>query len=413
MRILHTSDWHLGKNLEGHSRLKEQEMFLDELALMVEEEGVDLLIIAGDIYDTANPPALAEKLFYDTIGRIADFGERCVLVIAGNHDNPDRLEAASPLANTHGVILLGNPKSKVECGSYGNIEILESGEAYIKVRIRGEEAVIVTLPYPSEKRLNEVFSVGWDEEIRRKDYSERVGQLLAKASDNFRDDTINLAVSHLYMVGGDESGSERPIQLGGSFAIESSRLPNAQYIALGHLHRSQTVAGSLKRARYSGSPLQYSRSEIQNSNCVYIVDILPGQEAQIEQKFLKNYKPIEVWECQSIDDAMARCHLNAGRDIWAYLEIKTDREITQQQMKDMKSLVTDIVQIRPIFASADSDKDTEEADYEDLQMDELFKAYYKSVYGANIPEELLALFYKIVEGEEDEDETQITEDKGA
>ncbi len=407
MRILHTSDWHLGKTLEGHSRLKEQELFLEELITIVEERNIDLVIIAGDIYDTSNPPAAAEKLFYDTIGRIANYGERCVLVIAGNHDNPDRLEAASPLANTHGVILLGNPSSQVEKGNYGNIEILESGEGYINLRIKDEEAVIVALPYPSEKRLNEIFSTGWDEDIKRESYSRRVGQIMERASQKYREDTINLAVSHLYMIGGAESGSERPIQLGGTFAVESSMLPKAQYIALGHLHRSQTVPGTQKRARYSGSPLQYSRSEAQNSNCVYVIDVLPGQDAHIEEVFLKNHKPIEVWKCTSIEDAMEKCRANMGRDIWAYLEIETDREITQQQMKDMKDLVTDIVQIYPRFRDIDGEMDIDEEEYQHLQMDELFKAYYRSVYGADIPQELLDLFYEIIQEGGETDEAEI------
>ena len=413
MRILHTSDWHLGKTLEGHSRLKEQELFLEELVTIVEDQNIDLILIAGDIYDTSNPPAAAEKLFYDTIGRIANYGERGVLVIAGNHDNPDRLEAASPLASTHGVILLGNPSSHVEKGSYGNIEILESGEGYLNLLIKDEEAVVVALPYPSEKRLNEIFSTGWDEETKRQSYSYRVGQIMEKASQKFRDDTINLAVSHLYMIGGTETGSERPIQLGGSFAVESSMLPKAQYIALGHLHRSQNVPGTLKKARYSGSPLQYSRSEAQNSNCVYIVDVLPGQDAKIKELFLRNHKPIEVWKCKSIEDAMEKCHANRGRDIWAYLEIETDREITHQQMKEMKDLVTDIVQIYPKFRYPDGQAQVDEEDVQELQMDELFKAYYKSVYGADIPEELLSLFYEIVQGGEETDEAEIAEDQGA
>lgn len=407
MRILHTSDWHLGKTLEGHSRLKEQELFLEELIAIVEERNIDLVIIAGDIYDTYNPPTAAEKLFYDTIGQIANHGERCVLVIAGNHDNPDRLEAASPLANTHGVILLGNPSSQVEKGSYGNIEILESGEGYINLRIKDEEAVILVLPYPSEKRLNEIFSTGWDEDIKKESYSHRVGQIMEKVSQKYREDTINLAVSHLYMIGGTESGSERPIQLGGTFAVESSMLPKAQYIALGHLHRSQTVPGTQKRARYSGSPLQYSRSEAQNSNCVYVIDVLPGQDAHIEEVFLKNHKPIEVWKCTSIEDAIEKCRANMGRDIWAYLEIETDREITQQQMKDMKDLVTDIVQIYPRFRDIDGEMDIDEEAYQHLQMDELFKAYYRSVYGADIPQELLALFYEIIQEGGETDEAEI------
>jgi exonuclease SbcD len=410
MRILHTSDWHLGKTLEGFSRLEEQKLFLEELLEIIEEQQVDLVMIAGDIYDTANPPAAAEKLFYSTLERITKGGRRGVLVIAGNHDNPERLEAAATLAYPHGVILLGKPSSRVEKGKYGPMDVLESGEGYLRIRINGQESVIATLPCPSEKRLDEILPVDQKDEERRKCYSERIGELFQKISAHFREDTINLAVSHLYMTGGEESQSERPIQLGGTFAVEFAMLPDAQYIALGHLHKSQRVSGSSK-VRYSGSPLQYSRSEIHNSNAVYIVDLQPGQEPVIQEVFLRNYKPIEIWECSSIEEAIERCRANSHRDIWVYMDIKTDRGITQGEIKEMKSLVKDIVQIRPIFPN----EIMREEPLEDINVpiDDLFSSYYRSRRGTEPPEELMDMFYKILGQEDDSDEAEDVENSRA
>ena len=335
----------------------------------------------------------------------------CSSHCTGNHDNPDRLEAADPLANTHGVLLLGVlvVNQAWQLRRYRNPR---AGDNYINICIRHEEAVIVTLPYPSEKRLNEIFSAGWDEEIRRQSYSQRIGEIMKRASKRFRDHTINLAVSHLYITGGRESGSERPIQLGGSYAVESSMLPNAQYIALGHLHRSQRVSGSQKRACYSGSPSSIAGARLKIA-IVFIVDLVAGQEAQVEEVFLKNYKPIEIWKCKGIEEAMEKCRSNSGRNVWAYLEIQTDREITQQQMKDMKDLVTDIVQIYPKFYDVEGQDGADQEDYQEIAIDELFKAYYKSVYGSEIPEELLTLFYEIVEEGEEKDEAETAEDQGA
>ena len=138
MRILHTSDWHLGKTLEQYSRLEEQEEFLKEFIEIVKDNDIDLVLIAGDIYDNGNPPAKAEKMFYSTISEITSSGKTAVLVIAGNHDNPERLVAASSLAYEHGVILLGEPKSIARQGVFGeyntdnnyDFEIIESGEGY-------------------------------------------------------------------------------------------------------------------------------------------------------------------------------------------------------------------------------------------------------------------------------------------
>ena len=157
MRILHTADWHLGKNLEGLSRMDEQERFLEDFVHIVKDNNIDLVIIAGDVYDSSNPPARAEKMFYDTLKKISANGERMTLVISGNHDNPERLVAAGPLAREHGIVMVGTPKSIVEVGEYGRNKVLNSGEGFIELDINGEKSVILTVPYPSEKRLNEVL----------------------------------------------------------------------------------------------------------------------------------------------------------------------------------------------------------------------------------------------------------------
>ena len=106
MRLIHTADWHLGKHIEGHSRLEEQELFLEDFVNIVKERDADVVLIAGDIYDSSNPPAKAEQLFYDTLKKISDGGRRLTIVIAGNHDNPERLVSATPLAMEHGIIMV-------------------------------------------------------------------------------------------------------------------------------------------------------------------------------------------------------------------------------------------------------------------------------------------------------------------
>ena len=104
MRILHTSDWHLGKTLERQSRQSEQEMVMEEIVEIAEEESCDLVLVAGDVFDTATPPAWAEALFYETVKALSAGGKRAVVVIAGNHDQPERLTAARPLAERMGIL---------------------------------------------------------------------------------------------------------------------------------------------------------------------------------------------------------------------------------------------------------------------------------------------------------------------
>lgn len=403
MRFIHTSDWHLGKSLEGHSRLEEQTKFCEEFIQIVDDNNIDMVIIAGDIYDTSNPPAQAEKLFYKTISRLSDNGKRCVLIISGNHDNPERLQASSPLAHEQGIIILGNPLSKTEVSKYKNFEILEAKEGCIKLNINNEKVVVITLPYPSEKRLNEVILQNDEDKERQITYSQRVGELFKELEENFEDDSINLAISHLFVVGGEETESERPIQLGGSLLVEKKDLPQkADYIALGHLHKMQKSSQRLN-AYYSGSPIQYSKDERSYTKGCYIVDINKYKEITIEKKYFKNYKPIEVFKCNGIEEALEVCEKNKDRDIWSYFEIKTDEVISQSNIKKMKDTLKDIIEIKPIIASKECN---EEIDVKEKSMGELFKEFYEFSRGVEPKGELMDLFLDIINEEgEVKDET--------
>lgn len=402
MRILHTSDWHLGKSLEGVSRMDEQEKFIKDFVHIVEEKNIDMIIISGDIYDNSNPPARAERMFYGALKEICHNGKRLVLVIAGNHDNPERLAAASPLAYEQGVILLGKPKSSSEIGKCGEHKIVDSGEGFVEVDIKGEKAVIITLPYPSEKRLNEVLSESIEEEDRQRSYSVRVGELFSSLSKKYREDTINLAVSHLFILGGEESDSERQIQLGGSLAVGIGAIPDkAQYVALGHLHKPQEIKGKAK-CFYSGSPLQYSKSEVGYTKCCYIIDVKAGEEAIIDKIYLKNYKPIEVWKCESVEEAIKKCEENCEKELWVYLEIKTDKYITQEDIKTMKSLKKDILEIRPIIKGED-EENQEFYNMKEKSMGELFKEFYIKQRMVEPSDEIMELFLSIAGEEEDEE----------
>ena len=378
MRILHTGDWHLGKNLEGQSRMDEQEEFLKDFVNIVEENNIDLVIIAGDVYDTSNPPARAEKMFYDTLKRISRNGERVTLVISGNHDNPERLVAAGPLAMDHGIIMVGTPKTVVQPGIYGKHKLVESGEGFIEIEVNGERSVILTVPYPSEKRLNEILYSGMEsEEEKLISYSDRIHELFHSLESHYRNDTINLVVSHLFAMGSEESGSERSIQLGGSYIVNGSCFPeSAQYIALGHVHKPQIVPGTSKRARYSGSPLHYNKKEISFKNKCFIVDVKAGEESVINEVEIKVYKPIEVWKCNGVEEAILKCEENKDKDCWVYLEISTDRYINEDEIKKMKTLKRDILEIMPKIIDVE-EEDESAISLSEKSFEEIFKDFYK------------------------------------
>lgn len=403
MRILHTSDWHLGKNLEGYSRMDEQEAFLSDFIEIVKNNSIDLVIIAGDVYDGPNPPARAEKMFYDTLKRLSSNGERITLVIAGNHDNPERLIAAGPLARDHGIIMIGTPKSVIDIGEYGNHKVVDSGEGFIEVEINGENAVILAVPYPSEKRLNEVLYGAMDDEDEKlKSYGDRIKSLFDLLSEKYREDTINIVVSHLFAMGSEESGSERNVQLGGSFIVDGSCFPDdAQYIALGHIHKPQIVPGTQKRARYAGSPIHYNKKEINFKKKCFIVDVKAGEQCNIEELEFKVYKLIEIWKCESIEAAIEKCEKNKEKDCWVYLEICTDRYIREDEIKLMKSTKKDILEIIPKIAGEESEE-IDISSFSEKSFEDIFKEFYIKERHVEPQEEVVDLLLSILqEGEGD------------
>jgi len=406
LRILHTGDWHLGKNLEGQSRMDEQEQFLNDFVKIVEDNNIDLIMIAGDIYDSSNPPSRAERMFYDTLKRLSQNGERLTLVIAGNHDSPERLVAAGPLAREHGIIMCGTPKTVVPTGEYGKHKVLNSGEGFIEIEVKNEKAIIITVPYPSEKRLNEViYDFMSDEEEKAKSYGERIFDLFNNLKSNYRDDTINLAISHIFAMGSEEGGSERSIQLGGSYIVDGRCFPKeAQYIALGHVHKPQIVPGSNKKARYCGSPLHYNKKEINFTKKCFIVDVKPKEECNIEEVELKVYKPIEIWRCESIEDAIKKCEENKDRDCWVYLEVQSDRYIKEDEIKEMKNLKKDILEIMPKVKGLE-DEESSFVNINEKSFVDIFKDFYKKERDVEPDEEVLNLLLSIMGEEEYTNET--------
>ena len=266
------------------------------------------------------------------------------------------------------------------------------------LNINGEKVTLITLPYPSEKRLNEVIK-GDTEREQQISYSKKVGDLFRKLEENFEEDSINIAVSHIFVVGGESTESERPIELGGSLLVQKSDLPqNSQYTALGHLHKPQKASERLN-AYYSGSPIQYSKSERVYSKGAKIVEVHPGEDAIIEDIYFKNYKPIEVFKCKGIEEAINICEENKDKNIWSYFEIVTDEVINQKNIKTMKSLLKDIIEIKPIINQS---YEYEHVDMREKTMKELFVEYYKFRNKVEPKGELLDLFLQIVEEEGDD-----------
>ena len=397
MKLIHTADWHLGKNIEGYTRLEEQRQFLKDFIKICEDEQADMIIIAGDIYDNYNPSAMAEQLFYDTLKQLSRNGSCMTVVISGNHDNPDRLTASGPLARDHGIVMSGTPNSIITPGIYGQHKITESAPGYFHAIINNEEVDMLLVPFPSEKRLNEVYLNETDDETQKAaSYGEKMSALFSSLKEHFHKDSIHLIASHLFVMDSIEDGSERSIQLGGSYMVGGDIFPEtADYIALGHVHKPQKVPGC-PNARYSGSPLPFNIKETSFHKQVISVELCAGFPCVIHELPLPVYKPIEIWHCENIEEAIEKCEENKERDCWVYLEIKTDHYIHEEDIKKMKVLKTDILSITPVLPENDSD-DFSTSDIREQPFDELVKNFYRKRFQVDIGEETLALLMQIME----------------
>ena len=411
MNILHTSDWHLGKSLDNRDRLPEQREAVAEICRIADERDVHLVLISGDIFDTAVPSAAAEELFYDAVERLAGGGKRGIVVIAGNHDSPERLCAAKALADKNGIILLGMPgdEAAVFPDSALGVKVMAAGAGWLELQIDGvlEHAVIVALPYPSEARLAELLTTSLREEELGEAYAERVGKIFQELARHFREDTVNLAMSHLFISGGESSDSERPIQLGGAPVVSPDKLPEqAQYIALGHLHKPQKVGGT-ETAYYSGSLLPYSFSESGGRKAVFIVEVLPGYPARVERVELQSGKSLVRLVAQhGMEEAVAWLNEGKARDAWIDLEIHVDYPLTQEEIKTLRGLSDNIINIWPVLKNTEQSVVFDE-NRRSKPLKDLFEDFYKSKTGVTPRPDLTQFFLEIAAtGKEEEKFTE-------
>ncbi|APH05976.1 metallophosphoesterase family protein [Bacillus weihaiensis] len=389
MRILHTADWHLGRSLEGRSRLVEQAEFIDELVKIVEEEQIDAILMAGDAFDTVNPPAAAEQLFYEGLSRLSDHGRRPIIVIAGNHDNPDRLSAASPLTGNHAIHLIGYP-------------LMDTIK--IDVPKAGQKMQVAALAYPSEARLEQILSAEHEEVQLRNKYDEKIREIFGKMSEQFQKDTVNIAMSHIHVAGGSSTDSERPIEVGGAYTVAATSMPEAaQYVALGHLHRPQTIKRASTLTRYSGSPLAYSFSEIGYTKSVTIIEAQPNQPVEIREIPLSSGKPLVKWKAT---EGITQVHqwLDEGKDAnaWIDLQIHLTSTLSIEEIHRLRKWHPGFIHIRPVFEQELEVAATRQAN---VPIDQLFTQFYEKQTGGAKPEdELIKLFLELVNQEDESEE---------
>ena len=271
MKLLHTSDWHVGKAIRGHSRAEEHRAVLGEIVGLAAEHSVDLVLVAGDLFETAAPSAEAETIVYRTLLDLAGTGAQ-VAVIAGNHDNGRKLEAVAPVFEAAGRVHVVAQVARPDDGGV------------LRLRVPGGEDVrLAMLPFVSQRgivRAKDLMDSEAYENIQA--YADRMREVIDALAAGFESDTVNVLMAHAFVHGGRLGGGERAAHFIDDYALSAQAFPaTAGYVALGHVHRPQQIAGP-GQVRYCGSPLQLDFGEEQQRKQVNLVDIEPGLPPKVK-----------------------------------------------------------------------------------------------------------------------------------
>ena len=362
MRILHTADWHLGKKLEGRSRLSEQEFALGQIADIAKNRNADIIIVSGDVFDTSIPSAEAEELFYKSAIKMSEI---CPLVIiAGNHDDSDRLAAPLPMAKYHRIYLVGGMDNG---GLTGNGVL--GGEGWLKMDINGEKLNLATLPFPSKSRLGE-YGEG-------QDYQAFVQSLVDKCVSCFGEG-VNVFASHLFMDGcltGEAA----------SVALTKSLLPQADYCALGHIHKPQCVSHKCN-AYYSGSLLKYHFDETDAKQ----VNIFDSSDGSVTPVALTSMKPLIRIRTDNFEDALTK--LKDAGDSYCELIFTTTTPLKPSQTEQLRAVpsftkltIVNLAVKKEVFVRRE------------LSDREIFQSYYKSRTGNQPSEAITKAFLEMLD----------------
>ncbi len=262
MKILHTADWHLGQRFFDKDRLEEHERFLNFLLNTLKCEKIDLLIVAGDVFDTANPPRQAETLYYNFLRGLVDLKYCSAIIVGGNHDSAPHLNASADYLKADGIHIVGALPEELEDAFF------EFGEC-----------CVAAIPYLRDRDVRKAV-IG--ESIEDLEARTKAGVLncyseMSALADSKKSGRPVIATGHLTAVGGSLSDSERTIHIGNLGSISAAQFPSVfDYVALGHLHLPQSVGGN-DSIRYSGSPVPLSFSEANTQKQVRLIKVSNGK----------------------------------------------------------------------------------------------------------------------------------------
>lgn len=396
MKILHTSDWHIGKIVKEMSMLNDQRYIFEQMLDIIEEENIDAVIVAGDIYDRSVAPVEAVELLDKILNNIIIDKKIPMLVIAGNHDSAERIGFGSNLLRDKGLYIEGCLQKEVR-----------------KVVLSDDKGNInfYLVPYAEPAYVKHLYE---DNTIRT--HEDAMGRILDKIYDDFNESERNILIGHGYITNYKEQGlveeddgtkerggliisdSERPLSIGGTDLISASLFDKFDYVALGHLHGPQKVMGD--RIRYSGSPLKYSFSEVKQKKSVTIIEFNDKGDMNVSLRYLNPVRDMRI--IKGPLEMLMSSEIYKETNVDDYISaVITDKGEIMDIMSKLKSIYPRVLEVkREGFLGEDSEKLNRANDFKNKTKLELFNEFYRDITGDELNDESNMIIKDIIEAVE-------------
>jgi exonuclease SbcD len=379
MRVLHTSDWHVGKRLERHDRIEEHRAVIDEVVGVAAAEDADLVLHSGDLFDRSVPPVEALRLGLDGLVRLADGGRRPVVVVAGNHDSPEFFETLAPFLVPFGVHLVGRIKAPGE-GGVLSVDT-PAGTAHVACLPFLRAAQVVDFMARADKWYG-----AYADRIRRitEAYSAALTYLAGPDDATFL--TAHFMVGGVHVHTGAPRG-ERDLHIGEAYAATDGAVPTTvDYVAMGHIHAPQPVPGARVPAEYAGSLLQLDFGEAGEEKRVVIVDTAPGVPAMVRSIPVAAGRRLVRVE-GTWDEIEAMTDLGD-----AFLDLEVDTDGPDPGLVDRaRDRFPGVVKVRARYERPANDRPATAG----RPLVELYAEYHREAHGEDPSAELLAVFTDI------------------
>jgi exonuclease SbcD len=373
MKILHTADWHLGRIFYETYLTDDQAHCLEQIISFAIDAKPDVFLITGDIFDRAIPPPEAIKLLDDTIHKITTDVQCKIIIIAGNHDSPERLSFGSRIFSSQGIFIHGT---------------IDKHISPIVIHDRFGPVHFFPLPYSEPPRIRALFQ---DESIKSHNdaFAKITGCIIEKSPPHL---TRTVLCSHASILGGDISDSERPLSIGGAETINAELLQGFTFTALGHLHRSQCIGN---RINYSGSLMKYSFSEVNHQKSFSMIDIDKTGNIQIERIPITPKHDLKIIEDTLEEIISGKYGISNKYDY--YMISLTNKEPQLDAIGKLRTIYPNVLHIERPELFKMQNVSSGGIDHRKLTDKDLFETFYQQTTGDSMNAEQIQYLQQLID----------------